>query len=299
MARMTSRILSLALAFAVLAAPLHSALAQANNPYLDAALRLYADLEYEKALEQFAKAGSFPGNSIAQDVQINLYSGLIKLELGDRPGAESDFKTALALDPEVNLPGKVSPKVAELFEKARADILKARPPKPVVATPAPPPTAPAVTTPAAPQPTAAVKPADLPAKPADAPTTVAVVTTPAPATQDRMLSASNPVEPPPSVIKQEKSGGTPILPFVLMGIGAALGGGGAYFGVASSGSVEAARSAQFQSDRVTRLEDARSQAFTANVMYGAAGAAVVAGLIALIAGAGDSAEPAPQPAASP
>ncbi|MFN7133702.1 MAG: hypothetical protein ACK4N5_16615, partial [Myxococcales bacterium] len=201
MSKLPVRILSVALALAVLLAPMHHALAQANNPYLDAAMRLYADLEYEKALEQLNKAGSFPGNSIAQDVQINLYSGLIKLELGDKTGAESDFKTALALDPEVKLPGKQSPKIAEVFEKARADIVKARPPKPAVAEPValPPPVAVAPVQPVQPvqpPPPAVPPPALTTPKPVQQ---TVVITTPSPEAKERLVAAAPPAEAPPSV----------------------------------------------------------------------------------------------------
>jgi tetratricopeptide (TPR) repeat protein len=103
-----------------------AAAAGGHNPYLSAAITLYGDLEFESALENLKKAEKQASSSMAEDVQINLYMGLILFELGDADGAQARFKRALALDEKVALPKAVSPKTAAAFEKARRDISKAR-----------------------------------------------------------------------------------------------------------------------------------------------------------------------------
>jgi len=130
---------------------------RSQNPYLNAAITLYGDLEFEAALESLKKAERQPSNSLAEDVQISLYAGLILFELGDAAGAELRFKRALALDEQVTLP-KVSPKTAAAFQKAQREIAKAsglnQPQQDSKPTPPP-----------APLPTPAPEPAPAPAAP--------------------------------------------------------------------------------------------------------------------------------------
>lgn len=251
----------------VLAALLLPALAaaQSQNRYLAAAMKLYGDLEYEAALTNLEKAQKQPGNSMAEDVQISLYKGLIEFELGQSAAAESDFKAALALDETLALPASCSPKVATLFEKARRDILKARPPKPVVKTP--PPAEPA------PSPTLAVA---SPVVPLTAPTPLPPAEVRAPATgQRRILGLAV---------------GLP-----LLAIGAGLAGGGGYFGSQSSGAVADARAATYQSDAQRLLDQAGGHARNANIMYGVGAAVAVAGAVTLIATLATRGDGAPLP----
>ncbi|MBI5547153.1 MAG: hypothetical protein HY901_25005 [Deltaproteobacteria bacterium] len=94
-----------------------------HNPFLAAAMRLYRDLEYESALAKLKRAQQQPDNTPAEEVQIDLYLGLIEFELGDTDAAQSAFKRALAQDGTAVLPGGVSPKVSAAFEKARHELL--------------------------------------------------------------------------------------------------------------------------------------------------------------------------------
>lgn len=95
--------------------------------YLDAAVRLYSAFEFERALEQLAKArASAAGPEL--DVTIALYEGMLHLELGREEQAETAFKSALALEPNASLPTRVSPKVQQLFERLKTEMSKPLPP---------------------------------------------------------------------------------------------------------------------------------------------------------------------------
>jgi hypothetical protein len=47
-----------------------------RNQRLAAGIRLYADLDYEAALEQLRKAKADPANSVQEEVAINFYEGM-------------------------------------------------------------------------------------------------------------------------------------------------------------------------------------------------------------------------------
>jgi hypothetical protein len=254
------------LAALLLCAAIPSAASAQGNPYLKGAITLYGDLEYERALEQLKKAASFPGNGIAEDVQINVYSGLTKAELGDMAGAESDFKAALALQGDLKLPVKVAPKIGAVFDKAVADLARQRPARAVAAV------TPVIRTPPKTEP------------PKVQPVTPSVLPTPddPPVNSLPHVVVTGPRAGTPGADPSKAKRASPLASILLLGAGAALGGGGGYFGSESSKSVEAARAASFQSDAVASLSTAQSKALTANLMYGAAGVAVLVGTITLI-----------------
>lgn len=88
------------------------------KPFLLSAGRYYEALEYERALEELAKARRFALN--ADDaVLLSLYEGVIQADLGRTEESDSAFRAALALHPEAELPLSVSPKVAERLEAIR------------------------------------------------------------------------------------------------------------------------------------------------------------------------------------
>ncbi len=233
--------------------------AQSQNRYLNAAMKLYGDMEYESALDNFKKAEKQPDNTMQEDVQISLYMGLVQVELGDLAGAESAFKKALALDDTTRLPKGVSPKVAAVFEKARKDMAKARPPKPLVQQPDP-------------------KPTDVPRvepRVEDKPKQLVAVATP-----EVPLS-----RPTPEVKATASSSGRTLglaVAIPLMVIGAGLMGGGAYFGVDAQGLSNDAKAATFQSDAKSLSDRAQSSATNANILYGVGGGVVAAGVITLV-----------------
>jgi tetratricopeptide (TPR) repeat protein len=89
--------------------------------YLNAAARLYENLDYERALEQLARAKRY-GRGVDDDVLIALYEGVILADLGRKEDALSAFRTGLLLRPDAKLPVKVSPKVAKDFELVRGEV---------------------------------------------------------------------------------------------------------------------------------------------------------------------------------
>jgi hypothetical protein len=106
--------------------------------YLLSVKRLYAALEYEKALEQITRAKRFAG-SMEEDVTLSLYEGIILADMNREEDSTAAFKAALFLDPDAKLPLDVSPKVAQHFEavrqEVRSEITKANPPSKTQARP--------------------------------------------------------------------------------------------------------------------------------------------------------------------
>ncbi len=289
-------VLATAIVTAVSGAP---ALANSTNPYLQAGIDLYLDFEYEAALEQLKKAASLENNARFDKIQIGLWLGYIRMELGDEEGARADFMTALRLDPKLELPAKVSPKVAVVFESARDQVLATIPivPPPVAMAPAEPPVA---STPSAP----AEKPA--PASDPNLARSAGVSSAVHPPESDQgrkaevappsgeerarvLLAHSEPVPAEaisgrsPSQVETYTTSGR-VLAYVLVGAGAVLAGSGAFFGARSSSTAAEAEDAHFQSDAASRLDAAQGQALTANILFGAAGTAVVGGIISFLAG---------------
>ena len=92
---------------------------------ISSAVSLYDDLEYERALEQLAKARPL---AVTRDDQVALFllEGIILADLGRPDPAGAAFRAALALDPDARLPMQVSPKVVRDFEGLREDARKSR-----------------------------------------------------------------------------------------------------------------------------------------------------------------------------
>lgn len=114
--------------FAVLAIGLSSvAFGQCKHDevtrYVTASVRLYESLDYERALDQLLRARPFSCGS-DDDAVISMYEGAIRWDLGQQDQARSAFKEALLLEPDVDLPLKVSPKLRALIETTRADVKK-------------------------------------------------------------------------------------------------------------------------------------------------------------------------------
>ncbi len=249
--------------------------APAGNAYLVAAKRLYADLEYEKALEQLEHARTVPGNTVAEQAEIEKYTGLVRFELGSAD-ARSSFRTALALDPKAELPPGASPKIRaewtslkqemEQANQARdAAAAKAEPPPPVakvepppVAKVEPPPVA-KVDVPPAPQ-VATAEPARVDLHPATSSAATSAVTQAAPAPQEQSIVAS-------------------VGPWVLLGTGVVAGGIGGFMGISANSEISSAKSDPVQLSAQSHQQAAGSDALAANVLYAAAGAAIIGGAI--------------------
>jgi hypothetical protein len=237
-------LLASVLALAACLAVVPAARAQSSNRYLNAAMKLYADLEYESALDNLKKARDKGGLTDDEDIQSSLYMGLLQVELGNPADAESAFKAALALKCEIALPKTVSPKAVAMFEKARKDIWKGStcpPPKVVVVKPKPEP---------------GPGPVDIPGP------------TP-PVVQQEAPSGSRTI------------GLAISIPLMVIGLGVA--GGGGYFGAQAGDYTNKMNDpATWQNEVLGFKSKADDAARSANIMYGVGAGLAVAGAVALV-----------------
>jgi tetratricopeptide (TPR) repeat protein len=221
----------------------NAARAQDNfHRYYSAAVRLYNAGESEQALEQFqqAKARTY---AVQQDVMVALYEGLILLELGPKEKALAALETGLLLDPDVELPVMVSPKVKEEFEALRERVRKK-----LARRQAP-------------------KSQDRPSR--------ANLDPPEPPAQKTF-------EPQPELAEQYRGRLPTAVPLALAGVGVVAAGVGAVFGHQSRSNAKEADYAyknglpsQTETLRIAQLlDDAHGQARTANVMFGTAALAL-------------------------
>jgi tetratricopeptide (TPR) repeat protein len=91
------------------------------SKYLTAAVRLYENLEYERALQKLAQAKRLV-RAMEEDVTIALYEGLIYADMNKWEEANIAFKEGLYLKPDAQLPAKAAPKVQRAFEAARQEV---------------------------------------------------------------------------------------------------------------------------------------------------------------------------------
>src|SRR6185436_1096518 len=113
----------------ILFASLLGADARADNRedverFIAAAAKLYDQLEFERALAQLQSARAMsPG--AATVARICVYEGIIYGDMGDfRDRSQAAFKEAFALDPDVRLPLRVSPKIEKDFEAIRRQMAR-------------------------------------------------------------------------------------------------------------------------------------------------------------------------------
>lgn len=85
--------------------------------YLRSVAVLYEGLQYERALEQLARARKSSGGP-DDDLRIALWEGVLLAERGATEQALAAFLTAASLELDAELPVEVSPKVAALFRRA-------------------------------------------------------------------------------------------------------------------------------------------------------------------------------------
>lgn len=285
--------LILALAVATTA---HAQSADAQR-YLLAASRLYENLEYERALDQLKKARGVSGG-VDDDVAIALYEGVILAEMGKQDDGVAAFKEGLYLKPEAKLPVKVAPKIEQLFLSTKNDVLKEL--APILAKKraeeekkrqdeekkrlAEEQAKQQADRAEAEKQRLAREAADAEAKrKAEA------------AEQARLAALENdrpekhtltPDQPPPDFTPkvEKKPRGVPVAPIVLGGVALTAAGIAGVFGYLSANQVNAARSANFQSETVQHLNQANTNALIANVGFGVAGAAAIAAVISVFVG---------------
>jgi tetratricopeptide (TPR) repeat protein len=258
----------------LLFAPLARAEDAEVQSYFNAVNRLYQNLENERALETLMRAKKF-SRGPDDDALISFYEGIILADLGRKEDSQAAFKTGLFLRPDAKLPLKVSPKVERDFESLRAVVQRELAPlrkrqeeerlrkqrvqeeEERMAAAA----------------KAAKEAEALAARPASGAVPAAA------------LQVS-----PPMVRKRSPT----VLTWVLGGAALAAGGTGTYFGLSAKQSHSSAQAASFQSERTQYVDESRSGAMKANVLFATAGAAATGALLSYLF-SGDEA-PAPAPA---
>jgi tetratricopeptide (TPR) repeat protein len=91
--------------------------------FVNAAITLYENLEYEKAMKQLTKA-KLKASSPEDECRIALLEGIVLADMGREERALTAFKTGFGMDLEARLPVDVGPKVLAVAERARANVRK-------------------------------------------------------------------------------------------------------------------------------------------------------------------------------
>ncbi len=110
------------------------------EPHLAAAKKHHEALEFERCLDQIARADRADASE-TEHVELELYEGLCALELGQTERADVHFRAALRLDPHATLPPYTSPKIVERFQDLAAKVASPPPapaPAPAAAPSSPP-----------------------------------------------------------------------------------------------------------------------------------------------------------------
>lgn len=104
----------------VLAALLCSAAAAAQsggNIYLSQGKVYFQALEFEKCVQRMEQAARWQNSTRRELAEIELYTGLCKFSLGQTDESADHFTAALGIDPTLELPPGVSPRIAEVFNE--------------------------------------------------------------------------------------------------------------------------------------------------------------------------------------
>ena len=221
------------------------------NPYLPQARVYYQGLEYEKCLARLEQAEKWQ-NSPQEQVEIELYNGLCKLNLGRTSDAEAHFRTAVRLNPKAQLPPYTSPKIVALFEDLKKDaappaaVEEPRPAEPTVAT-------------------AAVTKTET-----DAPTKVDL--------------APHPVQPSGAqqALHTEVHAKSYALPLSLGGAAVVAAGVGGFMGMRAKQLETQVQGAEYESDAIALGKQAKDSATFANIGFGVAGAEATAAIVAWV-----------------
>jgi hypothetical protein len=106
-----------------LGAPAARAGADDYQRFLNAAVRMHENLEYERALEQVQNAKK-QATTPDQQATALLHEGIIFFDLNRPDDAKAALKEGLFLNPDAKLPLKVSPRVESEFENLRLQVKK-------------------------------------------------------------------------------------------------------------------------------------------------------------------------------
>lgn len=244
-------------------------LATQFQTYLTAAVRLYESLEYEQALEKLARAKTFARDT-EDDASLSVYEGIVLADLGRRQQSMAAFRAGLLLKPEATLPLKVSPKVEKDFEKVRTDVFREL----------------------------GLKPRSRPES--EAPKAVALTPTDS-STQAPLPSPVESVRPglgtTPGLVGTTSTSRPRVLPYALMGGGAAVTGAGVVLGLSALSFNERKREMTASEAALARTQ-ASSQLSTGTVLLGGGLAALGAGVVLWLLPPGGTERPATESKAS-
>ncbi len=91
--------------------------------FVNSAISLYENLEYEKALKQLAKA-RVKATTPDDEVKVTLLEAVVLADMGREDKALTAFKAGFGIDLDAKLPVDVGPKVQAVADKARASVRK-------------------------------------------------------------------------------------------------------------------------------------------------------------------------------
>ncbi len=239
------------IAFALLLLAADPAPSDPEDAFLAQAKVFAQGQEFEKCLKRLDSTNK---KSVSNQrlAEIDLYTGLCQIGLGNEKAALSAWEVGLRLDPTLKLPPLQSPKVKEAFEKLRAQL----PPAPKKDEPV-------------------VKKDD--GLKTDRPLN-GTCTNDAQCSVLELCIGGHCQPPPPQVpvVEAEKHVAAPL---AVGGVGVVAAGVGVTFGLLAQNAVDQAKKAEYGSDTKKFNDQAKNQALASNVSYGVAGAAVIAAVI--------------------
>ncbi len=95
-----------------------------GDPAFTEGQQLYQALSFEEAVPKFAEVAARPDLAPGDRAEAYVWLGLAHAGLAHMREAHDAFKKALQADPAVKLPGTISPRVAEEFHSAQAEVQK-------------------------------------------------------------------------------------------------------------------------------------------------------------------------------
>ncbi|MCC6749509.1 MAG: hypothetical protein IT371_17725 [Deltaproteobacteria bacterium] len=107
---------------AILHLPFSSVAEAQSNPHFERGMKLLREMDEGKALKEFAKALGYPGTTSQLKARIHIYRGVAFFHLLDKKSAQQAFQAALTLDPQVQIPRTVSPKIRVFFDRLKQQL---------------------------------------------------------------------------------------------------------------------------------------------------------------------------------
>ncbi len=104
--------------------------ADAPNPFLAEAKALYAALDFERCLERLDQAAKQWTSTPRELFEIEVFTGLTHLNLGQTARAREHFRVAQRIDPAGALPPYSSPKAVDLWLDVKRSLAPKPPPFP-------------------------------------------------------------------------------------------------------------------------------------------------------------------------